>query len=150
MAKWLKAKILLIVLAVAIVAAAAFAWRERDWLSGGSAEVALGHDLYAKYCARCHGANLEGQPNWKERLPTGRMPAPPHDATGHTWHHADSDLFLITKKGIEAIVPGYESDMPPFDGVLTDDQISTVLAYIKSTWPQRQREYQEARSRPEQ
>jgi hypothetical protein len=58
---------------------------------------------------------------------------------------ADSDLFLITKKGIDAIVPGYESDMPPFDGVLTDDQITTVLAFIKSTRPQREREFQGAR-----
>jgi len=47
-------------------------------------------------------------------------------------------------------VPGYENDMPPFDGVLTDDQIKAVLAYIKSTWPQREREYQEARSRAKQ
>jgi mono/diheme cytochrome c family protein len=77
------------------------------------------------------------------------MPAPPHDASGHTWHHKDSDLFTITKRGVEAIVPGYESDMPPFEAVLTDEEIEAVLAYIKSTWPQREREYQEARSNPD-
>jgi mono/diheme cytochrome c family protein len=147
MVKWRNAKIPLIVVAVAIVAAAALAWRDQDWFSASSAVVALGHDLYVKHCARCHGANLEGQPNWKERLPSGRMPAPPHDATGHTWHHADDDLFLITKKGIAAIVPGYESDMPAFESVLTDDEINAVLAYIRSIWPEREREYQEARSR---
>jgi len=146
MPKWRKAKIPL-ALVTLIVAAAALVAREQGWFSGSSAEIALGHDLYVKNCARCHGANLEGQPNWKERSPTGRMPAPPHDATGHTWHHADDDLFLITKKGLAAIVPGYESDMPAFEGVLTDREINAVLAYIKSTWPEREREYQAAQSR---
>ncbi len=141
------ARTLSIAAALVIVAAAAVAWQGQGWFSGSN-EIALGHRVYAQHCASCHGANLEGQPNWKERLPTGRMPAPPHDATGHTWHHKDIDLFLITKKGVEAIVPGYESDMPPFEGALTDDEIKAVLAYIKSTWPQREREYQEARSRP--
>jgi hypothetical protein len=45
------------------------------------------------------GANLEGQPNWKERQANGRLPAPPHDASGHTWHHPDAQLFGITKQG---------------------------------------------------
>ncbi|HBC07561.1 MAG TPA: cytochrome C, partial [Rhodospirillaceae bacterium] len=35
-----------------------------------------------------------------------------------------------------AVVGGsYESDMPGFDGVLTDTEIIAVLSYIKSTWP---------------
>jgi mono/diheme cytochrome c family protein len=131
----------------ALSVAAFYAWQGWAWFPSPSKEIALGQVLYAKHCASCHGKNLEGQPNWMERLPTGRMPAPPHDATGHTWHHADSDLFLITKKGVEAIVPGYESDMPPFEGVLSDHEIEAILAYIRSTWPEREREHQEARSR---
>lgn len=109
-------------------------------------ETALGRQLYLENCASCHGENLEGQPNWRERLPSGRMPAPPHDASGHTWHHSDEQLFQITKHGLEALVPGYESDMPGFGDVLSDDKIRTVLDYIKSTWPPREREYQAARS----
>ena len=105
-------------------------------------EVASGRELYAETCASCHGVNLEGQPDWKRRLENGRMPAPPHDETGHTWHHSDEDLFTITKSGVEAVVPGYESDMPAFEGVLTDEQIRAILAYIKSTWPERQRGFQ--------
>jgi hypothetical protein len=46
--------------------------------------VTRGKVVYAEQCASCHGTNLEGQPNWRHRLPNGRMPAPPHDATGHT------------------------------------------------------------------
>jgi mono/diheme cytochrome c family protein len=65
-------------------------------------------------------------------LPNGRLPAPPHDATGHTWHHPDRELFEITKNGPAGIAPGYESDMPAFKDVLNDREIWAVLAYIKS------------------
>lgn len=105
-------------------------------------QVALGVAIYAENCAGCHGANLEGQPDWMRRLDNGRMPAPPHDETGHTWHHADWDLFTITKLGIAAIVPGYQSDMPAFADLLSDAEIIAVLAFIKSTWPEQQRAFQ--------
>ena len=102
--------------------------------------LALGQQLYAKNCASCHGAKLEGQPDWKHRLANGRMPAPPHDITGHTWHHSDQDLFRLVKDGVSAVVGGgYESDMAAFGGVLSDDEIRATLAYIESTWPERQR-----------
>jgi mono/diheme cytochrome c family protein len=101
-----------------------------------AAQVALGQSVYAAQCARCHGARLEGQPNWRQRLPNGRLPAPPHDASGHTWHHPDAQLFGITKHGLAPYVDaGYESDMPAFAGVLSDAEIAAVLSYIKSAWP---------------
>lgn len=103
----------------------------------------LGQELYAENCASCHGADLEGQrPDWKRRLENGRMPAPPHDAAGHTWHHSDPSLLLITREGIDAVVPGYESDMPAFGDSLSDQEIRAVLAFIKSTWPERERAFQ--------
>ena len=67
------------------------------------------------------------------------MPAPPHDESGHTWHHSDQDLFDITKLGVGGVVAGYESDMPAFVDILNDEEIAAVLAFIKSTWPERQR-----------
>ena len=98
-------------------------------------QVAIGARFYAQHCASCHGRNLEGQPNWRERLPSGRLPAPPHDATGHTWHHPDHVLFGITKEGIAGFAPpGYQSDMPAFEGKLTDAEIWAVLAFIKNQW----------------
>jgi len=107
------------------------------------AQVAQGQTVYAAQCARCHGANLEGQPNWQQRLANGRLPAPPHDASGHTWHHPDAQLFAITKHGLGPYAPaGYQSDMPAFADILTDEQIAAVLAYIKSTWPADIRERQ--------
>lgn len=98
--------------------------------------LALGRRVYAAQCAACHGAQLEGQPDWRARRADGRLPAPPHDASGHTWHHADRTLFEITKHGVQRFAGAdYASDMPAFEGRLTDDQIRAVLAYIKSTWP---------------
>jgi mono/diheme cytochrome c family protein len=99
-------------------------------------DVALGEKLYASHCASCHGANLEGQPDWRKRLPNGRLPAPPHDASGHTWHHPDEVLFAITKHGLVPpyAPPGYKSDMPAFGGKLSDQEIRAVLGYIKSRW----------------
>lgn len=105
-------------------------------------QIEMGRQLYTANCASCHGTDLEGQADWKRRLPNGRMPAPPHDETGHTWHHSDQDLLTITKLGVGAIAPGYESDMPAFNGILNDAEIGTVLAYIKSTWPERERDIQ--------
>ena len=100
------------------------------------AQIALGQKVYAQHCAACHGARLEGQPNWRERMPNGRMPAPPHDESGHTWHHTDQVLFGITKNGlVPPYAPrNYESDMPAFAGKLSDDEIQAVLAYIKRHW----------------
>jgi mono/diheme cytochrome c family protein len=111
------------------------------------AALAEGRDLYLQYCASCHGENLEGQPNWQTRLANGRLPAPPHDASGHTWHHSDEVLFRIVKEGLGAISPGYENDMPAFGDVLSDAEIEAILAYIKSTWPERERDYQRMQSR---
>ena len=77
------------------------------------------------------------------------MPAPPHDASGHTWHHSDAQLLRIIRDGLAAIAPGYETDMPAFGDVLTDTEIIAILDFIKSTWPERERAYQQARTRAE-
>lgn len=107
-------------------------------------QVALGRTLYMENCAACHGENLEGQPNWQVRKADNRLPAPPHDETGHTWHHPDNVLFKITKVGLEPpLAPeGYESDMPAFGETLTDKEIWAVLAFIKKSWPLRHRSHQ--------
>lgn len=131
-------------LAFAAVAAAGAVWYlvAGSKTSAGSIDfedaqaVALGRSLYDRHCASCHGANLEGQPNWRQRRADGRLPAPPHDETGHTWHHPDAQLIALTKYGPAAFVQGtYESDMPGFEGTLSDQEIVAVLAFIKSTWP---------------
>ena len=113
---------------------------------GNVEQVARGKTVYTQRCASCHGVRLEGQPNWREKLPNGRMPAPPHDASGHTWHHPDTVLFGIVKHGLvpgKYAPPSYQSDMPAFDRQLSDDEIWAVLAFIKSNWPDEIRDTQE-------
>ncbi|MEL0022271.1 MAG: cytochrome c, partial [Rickettsiales bacterium] len=48
--------------------------------------VRSGKSIYKSYCAACHGRSLKGQRNWQVRGPNGKLPAPPHDKSGHTWH----------------------------------------------------------------
>ncbi len=98
--------------------------------------VAMGQQVYATRCAGCHGANLEGEPDWPQRRSNGVMPASPLDASGQAWRHDDQWLFRTVKQGGQATAPpGYTSYMPAFGDGLTDEQIWAVLAYIKSTWP---------------
>lgn len=109
------------------------------------ARLAQGARLYALHCATCHGAALGGQAGW-DTAPDP-APAPPHDVTGHTWHHGDRMLFDYVKRGGAAVVTdlgiaGFESGMPGFADTLSDAEIGAVLAYIKSTWPPRQAQYQ--------
>lgn len=111
-----------------------------------SASLSPGQSLYATYCASCHGVKLEGQPNWMQRNANGRLPAPPHDVSGHTWHHSDAQLLTIVREGLAKIAPGYETDMPAFGDRLSDAEIRAILDYIKNTWPERQREFQQQRS----
>ncbi|MBA4741694.1 MAG: cytochrome c [Azoarcus sp.] len=132
-----------------LVGAIVFAlWEERRQRidPDDAQQVALGTEVYRSHCAACHGANLEGQPGWQTRRADGRMAAPPHDESGHTWHHPDAVLLGITQYGLvpgKYAPPGYESDMPAFGGVLDDAEIRAVLAYIKSTWGPRERAAQE-------
>lgn len=99
--------------------------------------VAWGSEVYARSCASCHGAELQGEPNWTVRKADGTLPAPPHDASGHTWHHSDAQLFEMTKWGTAAVVGGgYPSNMPGFADKLVDGEIWAVLAFIKSDWPE--------------
>ena len=100
----------------------------------GPARIARGGELYAENCAECHGKNLEGQSDWRRRLADGTLPAPPHDETGHTWHHTDEQNFNYTKFGGQVLMPpGRTSAMPAFEDDMPDDEIRAVLAFIKST-----------------
>lgn len=99
--------------------------------------VAQGADIYAVQCAACHGADLQGQPDWQIRGDDGLLPAPPHDGTGHTWHHDDQTLFTLTKYGLAGLMDNSPaSGMPSYDGVLSDAEIIATLSFIKSEWPE--------------
>ena len=138
------------VAATAVVAG----WLPVGQIAWASDDLAQGAGLYAEHCASCHGAELEGAPDWRQRGEDGLYPAPPHDATGHTWHHGDQMLFDYTKLGGEGLlaargITNFESGMPGFAEILTDNEIRNVLAFIKSTWPEPLRQHQEDMTRQE-
>ncbi|MDE1948402.1 MAG: cytochrome c [Burkholderiales bacterium] len=134
-------------LLVAAVAAGAWWWIGTESSPDGSTAAVLRPDdrrltdqgaaIYRRHCAVCHGDSLQGQPNWRVRGPDGMLPAPPHDASGHTWHHTDEVLIRITRDGVAAVAgdPGYRTTMPVYRGVLTDQEIVAALSWIKSQWP---------------
>lgn len=130
---------LVIVLAVLLSASAViyFGDFENQRRQDDPQRIARGQEVYGVYCASCHGANLEGQDNWRQRGTDGLLPAPPHDATGHTWHHPDQQLFQITKLGTAALVGGdYKTSMVGFGDQLGDGDIDAVIDFIKSRWPE--------------
>ncbi len=112
-----------------------------------------GRELYATHCAACHGANLAGQPNWRVPDDNGVLPAPPHDRTGHTWHHDNQLLFDYTYLGGQATleargITGFNSGMMGMQGTLTKDEVWNILAYIRSTWPEDVQNVQASRNPP--
>ncbi len=114
-------------------------------------DIPMGKDLYQAHCANCHGTNLEGQPNWRSPDEDGVLPAPPHDRTGHTWHHDNVLLFEYTKFGGKKALelrgyPNFISGMQGFADTLSDVQIWSVLAFIQSTWPEKEQTIQSAKN----
>ena len=137
-------KILAFLLLCAVTAAGLYMWLGTGDKTSGPVVlvpddrtvVARGKTIYAEQCAACHGADLKGQPGWKQRRPDGTLLAPPHDVSGHTWHHRDQLLFDLTKLGLKAMAgPDYKTDMPVYKDILSDSDIIATLSYIKSTWP---------------
>lgn len=117
----------------------------------GDADIAPGKALYGEHCAGCHGTELEGQPDWQSPGPDGILPAPPHDESGHTWHHDSQLLFDYTKFGGQAAlaarsVEDFPSGMPGFGDTLSDADIRDILGFIRSTWPARLQSVQETQS----
>lgn len=116
----------------------------------GTKEPGTGRALYVEHCAACHGIELEGQPDWRSPDSDGLYPAPPHDETGHTWHHGDAMLLDYITRGGQAVLNDmgvkFTSGMPGFGVVLRDSEIKAILEYIKSTWPQRIRDLQAKKS----
>ena len=94
-------------------------------------------DLYSINCSSCHMNNLAGNPMWKSSLDEdGQRLPPPLNGTGHTWHHSPQQLFNTIRYGYKKIDPKYQGKMLGNEN-LTDDEIWSILKYIKSLWPEK-------------
>jgi len=97
--------------------------------------ITRGKIIYQNNCISCHQVNLVGVENWKELDEDGHRKSPPLNGTGHTWHHDDATLHNIIKYGLIKLVKNYQGKMLGFEDRLKDKDIDSVLAYIKSFWP---------------
>jgi mono/diheme cytochrome c family protein len=98
--------------------------------AAGNEEITKGQEVYQRNCQKCHGVKAIGQ---DPENPNGDLNvAPALNGTAHAWHHPP--VFLFQK--IKNRIVNKSSPMPPFAGILSDDEINAVLAYIKSLWPE--------------
>jgi mono/diheme cytochrome c family protein len=107
-------------------------------------ETPEGKELFKRYCAGCHGEDAVGQdPNqpaggWDEE--ENRL-APALNGTGHAWHHPPELLFEYIQQGsIDRTSP-----MPSFGDILNESQISAIVSYFQSMWPNKIKEQYEER-----
>ena len=93
--------------------------------------ISHGAEVFRANCAVCHGANAEGDANWRKIGPDGKYPPPPLNGTAHEWHHSIPVLREIIKNG----TPPEEGNMPAWGQKLTDQEIDAVIAWFQSLWP---------------
>ncbi len=120
-------------------------------LAGVAMAAPAGESVFQSACIACHGVDGQGQFPEAPLVPdsTGRLGAPPHNETGHTWHHSDVLLVrYVTEGGFSDPTRFYT--MPPFGDILTDEQILQVVAYIKTMWTDEQRASQRQLTEEEQ
>lgn len=110
-------------------------------------QVARGNQLYAQHCATCHGAQLQGQPNWA--TPTvGGVLAPPLNDAGHAWDHSDADLRRAILRGSVGKDNAGNQFMPAFVDKLQTDEVEALIVFLKSTWNTQHRVRQLMLSQP--
>jgi mono/diheme cytochrome c family protein len=108
--------------------------------------VASGRDVYAAHCAECHGANLEGHPNWQTPLEDGSHHPLPLNNNAHAYQHSDTALLYTIKEGRNA---GKLSAMPAFGSQLSEDDIRAVVEFLKSNWGTNERIQQQQLKNPQ-
>ena len=94
---------------------------------GWAQSVAEGQKLYMAYCSSCHGDKGRG-----DGAAGKALPVKPADHTDGKVMNSLSDEFLVTiiSKGGAAV--GKSSFMPAWGGVLKDNQLQDLLAYLRS------------------
>jgi mono/diheme cytochrome c family protein len=137
-----------IAMTIAMASQVAFAQAADGLPTLDPSSVASGRKVYQQYCASCHGAHAEGAPNWQQRDAHGEMPAPPHNADGHTWRHSDAMLYDMISKGLrDPFNKTTRLTMPAFAAVLSPERIRAVITYLKTLWTPEERQFQAEENR---
>ena len=126
-----------IIFLIFILSISSYAYADNHFpiLKDSKEQVELGKILYNKNCASCHGNKLEGAKDWQSLDEDGHRKAPPLNGTAHTWHHhPDELLHQIIKLGLPNLVKDYQGKMLGFEDKLSDKDIDSTLAYIKTYW----------------
>src|SRR5918995_4403864 len=94
---------------------------------GQAQSAAEGQKLYTTYCSSCHGDKGRG-----DGAAGKALPVKPADHTDGKLMNSFSDEFLMTiiSKGGAAV--GKSSFMPAWGGVLKENQLQDLLAYLRS------------------
>ncbi|MBI2525854.1 MAG: c-type cytochrome [Candidatus Rokubacteria bacterium] len=116
-----------------VVLAAALAAGVLAWSPASSARVATdvkvqrGQQVFATYCANCHGQSGKG-----DGLSGQSLPIKPQDLTQGAVLNPlpDHFLFSLITRGGQAV--GLSPLMPPFKPQLSDTQVNDVIAYVRT------------------
>jgi len=102
----------------------------RHQASAAEASVQQGGKLYQQHCAQCHGAQGQGQP--------GAYPA----LAGSRFVTATQTVNLVQIVRQGGFTPSTAANprpfgMPPFQLLLNDRELASVLTFIRSSWGNR-------------
>ena len=92
--------------------------------------LARGERVFQTHCATCHGSGGEGKPGWQKPGPDGLLLPPPLDNNGRAWRLTSSQMQQFIRQGS----PHGRSNMPAWQGKLTDQEIDEVATWITSLW----------------
>ena len=122
----INAKLFLWLMLAAVIASGCS--RSERWYTDDRAE--RGKALFEKHCTSCHMEGASGAADWKTPDKEGSYPPPPLDGRAHSWHHSMEVLTNIIKEGGKS----YKGKMPSFKEELSDEEISSLIAYFQSLW----------------
>jgi len=94
------------------------------------AQLANGQRVFASHCAKCHGANAEGDATWRKMGDDGKYPPPPLDGSGHAWHHSRAVLKNVIENGSKPD----QGNMPGWKNKLSNEEIENVISWFQSKW----------------
>ena len=99
----------------------------RETAAAGADRLARGQTLYANHCASCHGEQGRGVPGIYPRLAGNRTV---------TMEPPANLVRVVLAGGFPPATAGNPRPygMPPFATVLNDDEVATLLSYLRSAW----------------